>query len=191
MHTLPPRSGKAARTRQRLAASAIGLCEAQGFDDTTVAQIAAAAGVSEMTFFRHFPSKEAAILDDPYDPYIASRIRDQPRTWDPLRRAAEGLRAAWQSLPQPEQVQTRRRIRILAASPALRAASWRNNEQTREIVAQALIDDGVPAVEASVAAAACLAAITVALLAWAADGTRTMDTCVNHALDVLTHGCAP
>lgn len=39
----------------------------QGFDQTTVAQIAEAAGVSQMTLFRYFPTKDAVIFDDPYD----------------------------------------------------------------------------------------------------------------------------
>jgi AcrR family transcriptional regulator len=39
-----------------------------GYDATTVAAIARAAGVSHMTFFRHFPTKESVVLDDPYDP---------------------------------------------------------------------------------------------------------------------------
>ena len=50
--------GKAERTRERLLAVALDLFAARGYHATTAAQIAAAAGVSEMTFFRHFPAKE-------------------------------------------------------------------------------------------------------------------------------------
>ncbi len=182
--TIPKRS----RTRQRLEAVALDLFERHGFEGTTVAQIAAAAEVSEMTFFRAFPTKESVVLDDPYDPYIASRIGAQPVTWDPVRRAAEGLRDAWNSLPQPDEIHNRRRIRIMAASPILRAGTWRNNERTQEIVAQALIDDGTPVIDARVAASACIAAITTALWAWTEDEMHTMDACINRALDVLNHG---
>jgi AcrR family transcriptional regulator len=170
--------------------AALDLCEEHGFERVTVSQIAAAAGVSEMTFFRHFPTKESVVLDDPYDPLIASQVAAQPRHWVPLRRAAEGMRAAWQSLPVPEEQDTRRRIRILAASPALRAASWRNNEETQEILTQALVAGGAPEIDARVAAAACLAAITEALMAWAGDDATSMDACITRALDVLAHGAA-
>ncbi|MGI8625513.1 MAG: helix-turn-helix domain-containing protein, partial [Geodermatophilaceae bacterium] len=45
------------RTRERLSDAALDLFGVHGYDATTVAQIAAAAGVTEMTFFRHFRSK--------------------------------------------------------------------------------------------------------------------------------------
>ena len=48
------------RTRARLLAAALDLFARQGYERTTVAQIAAAAGVTEMTFYRHFGSKESA-----------------------------------------------------------------------------------------------------------------------------------
>ena len=54
--------------------SALELFLRDGYDATTVAAIAGAAGVSQMTFFRHFPTKESVVLDDPYDPVIAERV---------------------------------------------------------------------------------------------------------------------
>jgi AcrR family transcriptional regulator len=179
---------KRRRTRERLVKTAIALFETHGFEDTTVAQIAAAAGVSEMTFFRNFATKEAVLLDDPYDPFIAEHIMAQPNEWGALRRSVEGLRSAWQTLPEPEEEQTRRRIRIVASSGALRAASWRNNEATQHIIAEALIHSGTSRLQARVAAAACIAAITAALMAWANDETRTLGEQINDALNVLTAG---
>lgn len=52
------------RTRQTLADHALRLFEEQGFDDTTVEQIVAAAGVSQRTFFLHFATKAAAAFPD-------------------------------------------------------------------------------------------------------------------------------
>ncbi len=51
----------------------------QGFDETTATQITAVSGVSPMSFFRHFASKAAAGLDDPYDRVIADRISTTAR----------------------------------------------------------------------------------------------------------------
>lgn len=60
-------TSRRALTRTRLSDVALELFERQGFEQTTVAQIAAGAGVSEMTFFRHFSAKHRVLFDDPYD----------------------------------------------------------------------------------------------------------------------------
>src|SRR5690625_7043573 len=86
------------RTTARLATCALELFEVHGFENTTVAQIAEAAGVSEMTFFRHFATKERAILADPYDPAIASAIAAQPPGPPLIRRlGGDGAREDRQS----------------------------------------------------------------------------------------------
>jgi AcrR family transcriptional regulator len=50
-------------TRQRIAEVALELFQRQGYADTTIDQIAAAAGVGRRTIFRHFPTKEAIVVD--------------------------------------------------------------------------------------------------------------------------------
>ncbi len=42
------------------------------------------AGVSHMTFFRHFPTKESVVDTDDYDPMIAELIVGHPSVEDPL-----------------------------------------------------------------------------------------------------------
>ena len=66
----------------------------QGFDAVPVTAIAKAAGVSHMTFFRHFPTKEAVVVSDLFDPPIAEAVRAQPQRWRPLTRAVLGHFAA-------------------------------------------------------------------------------------------------
>jgi AcrR family transcriptional regulator len=61
-------------TRDRIRASALRLLGEQGYDTTTVEQIAAAAGVSHMTFFRYFPTKDDVALSDSYDPMLVGLI---------------------------------------------------------------------------------------------------------------------
>ncbi|MFB6396600.1 TetR family transcriptional regulator [Polymorphospora lycopeni] len=184
MMSEPP--GKRTRTRHRLVTNALDLFEAQGFDDTTVAQITARARVSEMTFFRYFASKEMVVLDDPHDPVIAESVVAQPATLPPLVRVARGLRAAFAQVDEPEDLTTRRRVRVVAGSPALRAGMVRSNAATEAAIADALIADGVAPLPARVAAASVLAALTCALLEWATtqDGTTLADA-VTTALDTV------
>ncbi|ELB86966.1 TetR family transcriptional regulator [Rhodococcus wratislaviensis IFP 2016] len=69
---------KSERTRARIQSAAVQLFVEHGYDATTVDQISAAAGISHMTFFRHFPSKDAVLLEDPYDPVIGAAVARQP-----------------------------------------------------------------------------------------------------------------
>jgi AcrR family transcriptional regulator len=59
----PARERKATQTRARIAEAALGLFLSQGYADTTVDQVAEAAGVSRRTVFHHFPAKESMLLD--------------------------------------------------------------------------------------------------------------------------------
>lgn len=88
MDDAPPglRERKKALTRLALRQHALELFRAHGFEETTVAQIAAAADVSEPTFFRYYPSKVAvalAPLSDAIDLAIAA-VEDRPATESPL-----------------------------------------------------------------------------------------------------------
>lgn len=65
-----------------------------GFDTTTVAEVAEAADVSAMTVFRHFPTKEHLVMEDDYDPLIAERVR---RRRPVNRSCAASPRASWRA----------------------------------------------------------------------------------------------
>jgi AcrR family transcriptional regulator len=58
------RESKKQQTRQLLAAEAMRLFATRGFDHVTVAEVAAAAGVSEKTVFNYFPTKEDLFFDE-------------------------------------------------------------------------------------------------------------------------------
>ena len=177
--------GKSERTREQLLAAALELFASQGYHETTVAQIAARVGVSEMTFFRHFPSKEDSLLADPYDPEIAAAVAEQPREWDVLRRVVQGVRTAWHAVPEPASAQVRLRVRIAAQTPSLRAAIWRNTEATEQVIVSALEADGTDRLSARAASAAVLAGITAALLEWSASENGELGPMVDRVLDLF------
>ena len=156
-------------TRQRLQDHALRLFGERGFDEVTVDEVARAAGVSHMTFFRHFPTKESVVLDDPYDPVIGRTVGRQPVELPALERVRLGVLTAWESLDDPDDDTTRIRVQLAAAHPALRARIWENNHSTEEMIVEALTGTGVPTLGARVAAGAVLGALTAALFDWAQD----------------------
>ncbi|GAB2605589.1 TetR family transcriptional regulator [Kribbella endophytica] len=173
------------RTRHRLQQAALELFADQGFDATTAAQIAARAGVTQMTFFRHFPTKSALLVDDPYDPVIGDMIRAQPSGADPITLAARGVRKAWQDLPPPAADEVRIRLRIVAQTPSLRADLAAGTAATEAVVTEALVAQGIDPRTAVVAAGAVLGALNAALLAWSLTDDGDLGGAINTALDTL------
>ena len=182
---------KKTATRDRIRASALRLFREQGYDATTVEQIAAAAGVSHMTFFRYFPAKEDVALSDGYDPLIASHIARTPATWPVIRRIravlVEGLRQVYDTNRDTLLAQNK----LIIATPALRDRLWADQIATQQLILQALSagqDDPRPSFETRVTVAACLAAATTAILAWVeTDGTTELPDLIEQAFDTLTH----
>ncbi len=120
--------------------AALELFDERGYDATTAAAIAERAGVTEMTFFRHFPSKDAVLIADPYDPLIAEAIRASPRSLARLAAAIGAIADGWTAVPPPASAEVRDRLRIVSRTPSLRGAIARNNAATEEAIAEALVD---------------------------------------------------
>jgi AcrR family transcriptional regulator len=155
------------RTRARILDAALDLFERQGYATTTVNQIAAAAGVTQMTFFRHFPTKDSVIVTDPYDPLIAEAVGAQPVNLPPLERVRRGFLDALDEITATEDATARRRVAIIAQNASLRAAVAGSTQATQEAIVNRLVEDGVSRLDAVAATGACLGAATAALLAWA------------------------
>ncbi|MFD7435429.1 TetR family transcriptional regulator [Streptomyces sp. NPDC059861] len=79
------REAHKAATRRALQEAAHRMFEERGYARTTVRDIAAAAGVTERTFFRYFPSKEDLVLDETLDlaPVMRARVIARPAEEDP------------------------------------------------------------------------------------------------------------
>jgi len=178
--------GRAEETHQRIQDTAIRLFTERGFDNVTVEEVAGAAGVSHMTFFRHFPTKESVVFDDPYDPVIGGMVAAQDRSLPALQRICQGLLAAWALLDEPETEMTRNRIRLAAGHSGLRSRVWENNTRTEDIIVEALVADGVDEFEARAAAGAVSGAIVAALLYWGPNlETEPLGDSVRRAIGIL------
>ncbi|WP_369369860.1 TetR/AcrR family transcriptional regulator [Promicromonospora sp. Populi] len=174
------------RTRARILDAALDLFERQGYDATTVNQIADTAGVTSMTFFRHFATKDAVLVTDPYDPLIAEAVGAQPTALSPLERTRRGLLAALGDITPTEDATARRRVALVAQYPSLRAAVSVGTGATQDAIVERLVADGVDPLDAAIAVSACLAATTAALLAWgSAPVDVTLADLVRRALALL------
>lgn len=182
-------------TREALRRTALAMFSQRGYDAVTVAQVARAANVSHMTFFRHFPSKESVVVADLFDPVIAAAVAAQPREWAPLRRAVQGLVAALDDDGARAELASdefRERVQLAASTPSLRGAVSAASLATEEAIAAALdvslggatgggagggsADGATPGpgpLAARAAAAATMGAASAILLAWAAEGAGT------------------
>src|SRR6266700_1201079 len=78
------RERKKARTRAAIRRHALRLFRQQGYQRTTVEQIAAAAEVSPSTFFRYFPTKEDVVLQDDMDTRMIEALERQPASLSPV-----------------------------------------------------------------------------------------------------------
>jgi AcrR family transcriptional regulator len=172
------------RTRAALLEAALTLFTEQGFEETTVAQIAARAGVTEMTFYRHFGTKDAVLVDDPYDPLIADAVRGATAP-TPLAAAAEGVLSAWRSVPEPAVDIVRDRLRLVARTPSLRGAMAVASRGTEDAITAALEARGEASLEARIASAATVAALNAALIAWAEGPETPLATAIEAAARVL------
>ncbi|MBW1596041.1 TetR family transcriptional regulator [Streptomyces sp. JJ38] len=112
-------SSQRLKMRRELAAAAMELFATKGYAETTVDEIAAAAGVARRTFFRHFRSKEEAIFPDHDDTLERARavLDAAPPHENPLDTVCRGIKEV---------------MRMYAASPA---GSVERYKLTREVPA--------------------------------------------------------
>ncbi|MGP4103455.1 TetR/AcrR family transcriptional regulator [Nonomuraea sp. KM90] len=80
------RERRRTETQRMIQSHAMRLFVEHGYDATTVDHVARASGVSTMTVYRHFPTKEDLVLYDQYDPLIAARVAARPADEPVVRR---------------------------------------------------------------------------------------------------------
>ncbi len=139
------RERKKRRTRATLINAALGLCDRQGFDRTTVDQIAAIAEVSPRTFSRYFATKDAIVLAlvDEVHARTAAELAAQPRYLthlEALRRAYVAMAEATKRAPEHGLSAERllQILRITGSSPTLRQAAveYRASAVDQEVAAR-------------------------------------------------------
>lgn len=134
------RERKKERTRRTIRVEAFRLFHEQGYGETTVEQIAAAAEVSPSTFFRYFPSKEQLVVADDLDAALIREMRAQPRGLSPYHAFRNAMSAAFAGLTPEEMAFEQERQALLYHVPELRAAIGREFERGIDMIAELLAE---------------------------------------------------
>jgi AcrR family transcriptional regulator len=160
-----PRDGEPARLRLRQAA--LDLYQERGFDQVTTAEIAARAGVTERTFYRHFADKREVLFGDEQVllEILLTSIAEAPEALAPLPTLIRALHAAVPLLVRNRPIQEPRQ-RVIAATPALREREQAKAGVLIEALTAALHERGVAESTASLAAKTSMAVFGHAAREW-------------------------
>jgi AcrR family transcriptional regulator len=117
------RESKKQQTRQVLRDVAMRLFATQGYDATTIAEIADTARVSRRTFFRYFPCKEALLFstDEEVTEHLLGALAARPRHEPLLTSLRAALVEAWRRDTGTQDERRRLRVELLDTHPSITA----------------------------------------------------------------------
>jgi AcrR family transcriptional regulator len=186
------RAQKKAATKHAIQEQALRLFIEKGYDATTVEEIATAAGVSHMTFFRYFPRKEEVVEYDEYDPLLEELIVARPADEPPLVALHRAIRVGLEQILATDREALLIRTRLVLQNPVLRARNLLAQDTSRDLLASALARRAglsEPDLAATVQASAALGAIAPAAMAWAECDDADFVALVDAAFAALETGC--
>ena len=132
------RERKKARTRAAIREHALRLFRENGYQRTTVEQIAAAAEVSPSTFFRYFPTKEDLVLQDDMDTRMIEAFERQPSDLSPLSAVRAAVREMFGSYTQADLDTLGETTALTLTVPEVRARAMDEFARTIGVIAEAL-----------------------------------------------------
>jgi AcrR family transcriptional regulator len=159
----------------------------RGFEQTTVAEIAERAGLTERTFFRHFADKREVLFAGAgaLNELLVSTVAEAPDRLTPIEAAAAGVEAAG-ALLQEGRAFSKQRQAIIAASPELQERELIKLAALATALADALRARGVKDPVASLAAEAAITAFKVAFGRWVSeDDQPDLPRLIRESLDEL------
>jgi AcrR family transcriptional regulator len=160
-----PRSG--ADARRRLQQAALELFRERGYEATTAAEIAARAGVTERTFFRHFADKREALFDgeDAFRATLTDAVLAAPDGATAMDAMLLAFRSVEQSIETNRPITEPRRA-VIAQTPALQERVLTKTAGLTDALAVALCRRGIERGLAVLAAQVGMAAFAYATRAW-------------------------
>jgi AcrR family transcriptional regulator len=157
--------------RGRLEQAAAELFAERGFDQTTVADIAARAGLTERTFFRHFTDKREVLFSgqDAFYDVVVSAVAAAPGTATALEAVAAGLAAAANALQGRSDLAPNRQV-IIDAHPDLQERELIKLDRVGAAMAAALRQRGVAEPAATLTGDTGIAVLKIAFARWLDEG---------------------
>lgn len=186
------RERKKIKTREAIRTAMYALVREQGYDATTIEQIAERAEVSPSTVFRYFPTKEDIVLTDEFDPLIMEELRARPadEPWmDTLRYVMQkAIRLGIKDDPEVSRLRTHLMVQV----PAVRSRMMESMSVTGNMLCEAIGERtgrDPESLEVRVYAMAIIGGLMETSLYWAENDHRDDFTdLVDRTLDVLEHG---
>ncbi|MGW1299321.1 TetR/AcrR family transcriptional regulator [Streptomyces sp. NPDC002514] len=186
------RERKKIKTREAIRTATYRLVEEQGYDATTIEQIAERAEVSPSTVFRYFPTKEDIVLTDEWDALIMAELRARPvdEPWQQSLRCV--MHRAVRLGGEDDAEVARLRSRLMVEVPAVRSRTMEGLSVTGRLLCRAIgertgRDPG--SLEVRVQAMSLIGGLLEVSLYWAENRHEDeLVDLVDRALDVLEHG---
>ena len=156
--------------RARLQQAALALFRERGYERTTAAEIAARVGVTERTFFRHFPDKREVLFDGEATlrTALTASIANAPAGLGPLDTLFRAFRSL-QPLLEDNRPFSKPRQEVISSTPALAERELAKTAALADGLAGALQARGVAELQAVLAARTGMAAFAQATIAWLDD----------------------
>jgi AcrR family transcriptional regulator len=176
--------------RGRLEQAALQLYVERGFEQTTVAEIAKRAGLTERTFFRHFADKREVLFwgARALQELLVSNVDAAPASLPPIEAIAAALCAAAEGIFEERRDFARQRQAIIDANAELQERELIKLASLASALAEALRRRGVGDPASSLAAESGIAVFKIAFADWIrGPEERTLSESIRASVDELTH----
>jgi AcrR family transcriptional regulator len=187
------RERKKQKTRWAIQEHAMRLFAQQGYDETTVEQIAAAAEISPSTFFRYFKTKEDVVVQDRFDDLIVELIQQAPAELSAMDTIRQTMHRLFDEIDNQELQQGFERSKLVLSHPQLRSRSLENGLFTINAMSGALAvhlgrEPGDPRVRAF--CGACLGSMVDSVFRWIETGgdLAKLSELLDEGFDVVENG---
>jgi AcrR family transcriptional regulator len=172
--------------RRRLQTAALELYRERGYDRTTAAEIAARAGVTERTFFRHFPDKREVLFDGEagFHAILSRAIAEAPGALGPMEVLLWTFRSV-ETMLEDNRPFTEPAREVIARTPALQERQLAKTASTIAVVAAALQRRGAEANLATLAAVTGMGMFGHAARAWVEDPSLSLGIQLERAFQAL------
>jgi AcrR family transcriptional regulator len=172
----------------RLRKAALELFVAKGFEQTTAAEIAEAAGLTQRTFFRHFADKRDVLFQgqEEFAQLFLDGLDTARADASPMELIGASLESAASFFPDDRRSYSRIRQSVIDANPALQERERHKLAGVADEVTAALRDRGITETAATLAAESGATVFRLAFAQWIQAGeTRTLDAIATELLAEL------